>query len=85
VEHHAALPWGEVGDFLVMLREQAGIAARALEFAILTAARSGEVLGARWGEVDVANKVWTVPGTRMKAGASIVSPCPGRRSPSSAP
>jgi len=68
VEHHAALPWGEVGAFLAALREQAGIGAGALEFAILTAARSGEVLGARWDEVDMLAKVWTVPAARMKAG-----------------
>ncbi len=68
VEHHAALPWADVGEFLAALRMQAGIGARALEFAILTAARSGEVLGARWGEVDMLAKVWTVPAARMKAG-----------------
>ncbi len=66
VEHHAALPWAEVADFLAALREQSGIAARALEFAILTAARSGEVLGARWGEMDLQAKIWTVPAARMK-------------------
>ena len=66
VEHHAALPWAEVGDFLTALRKQPGIAPRALEFAILTAARSGEVLGARWGEVDLQAKIWTVPAGRMK-------------------
>jgi len=67
VEHHAALPWTEIGDFLPVLRVQTGVAAKALEFAILTAARSGEVLGARWGEIDLATKVWTVPAARMKA------------------
>jgi integrase len=68
VEHHAALPWPEIGAFVPVLRAQAGVAAKALEFAILTAARSGEVLGARWGEVDLAAKVWAVPAARMKAG-----------------
>jgi integrase len=68
VEHHAALPWPKVGDFLTALRQQPGTAARALEFAILTAARSGEVRGAQWSEVDMAAKVWTVPAARMKAG-----------------
>jgi integrase len=68
VEHHAALPWAEVGGFLAALRTQPGIAARALEFAILTAARTGEVLGARWGEVDLQADVWTVPAAPMKAG-----------------
>jgi integrase len=68
VEHHAALPWAEVGTFMALLRAQKGTAALALEFAILTAARSGEVLGARWGEIDMAAKLWTVPAERMKAG-----------------
>ena len=68
VQHHAALPWGEIADFLTALRGQAGISARALEYAILTAARSGEAFGARWGEVDLLGKVWTVPAARMKAG-----------------
>ena len=68
VEHHAALPWAEIGAFLPALKAQAGVSAWALQFLILTAARSGEVLGARWGEIDLAAKVWTVPAFRMKAG-----------------
>jgi integrase len=68
VAHHAALPFDEVPAFLSLLRDREGIAAQALEFAIFTAARTGEVLGARWGEFDLAAKVWTVPGERMKAG-----------------
>jgi integrase len=68
VEHHAALPYAELPGFLVSLRQQAGIAARALEFAICTAARTGEVIGARWGEIDLLDKTWTLPATRMKAG-----------------
>jgi integrase len=68
VEHHAALPYPEIADFMAELRQQQGIAARALEFAILTAARTGEVIGARWEEIDLKEKVWTVPATRMKAG-----------------
>jgi integrase len=67
VEHHAALPYAELPGFLVTLREQEGIAARALEFAILTAARTGEVIGARWNEIDLLDKTWTLPATRMKA------------------
>jgi integrase len=67
VEHHAALPYAELPAFLVALREQCGIAARALEFLILTAARTGEVIGARWNEIDLLDKVWTVPAERMKA------------------
>jgi integrase len=68
VEHHASLPYAELPGFLVSLREQAGIAARALEFAILTAARTGEVIGARWGEMDLLDKTWTLPAARMKSG-----------------
>ena len=68
VEHHAALPYEQVGAFMIQLRERDGIAARALEFAILTAARTNEVIGARWDEIDFAAKVWTVPKSRMKAG-----------------
>jgi integrase len=68
VEHHAALPYGELPNFMTELRKQEGVAARALEFAILTAARTGEVIGARWGEIDLAAKLWTVPASRMKAG-----------------
>jgi integrase len=67
VEHHAALPYGEMPDFLARLREQEGIAARALEFLILTAARTGEVIGARWSEINLLDKTWTVPAGRMKA------------------
>ncbi|MBQ0820180.1 integrase arm-type DNA-binding domain-containing protein [Microvirga sp. HBU67558] len=66
--HHKAMPFDEVPEFLVALREREGIAARALEFAILTAARSGEVFGALWDEVDLEARVWTVPAARMKAG-----------------
>jgi integrase len=66
-EHFAALPYVEIGGYMARLREQTSIAARALEFAILTAARSGEVIGARWDEIDLAERVWTVPGRRMKA------------------
>ena len=68
VEHHAALPYGELPGFLVALREQEGIAARALEFTILTAARTGETMLARWTELDLLDKTWTVPAGRMKAG-----------------
>ena len=67
VEHHAALPYAELPGFLPSLREQERIAARALEFLILTAARTGEVIGARWNEVDLLDKIWTVPAARMKA------------------
>lgn len=65
--HHAALPAGELGKFMQDLRKQVGTGARALEFTILTAARSGEVRGATWAEIDLAAKVWTIPASRMKA------------------
>lgn len=67
-EHHPALPLGAVGAFMVRLRAADGMGARALEFAILTAARSGEVRGATWAEIDLTGKVWTIPAARMKAG-----------------
>jgi integrase len=68
VEHHAALPYNEIAAFIRKLREQAGNSALALEFAILTAARSGEVMGAIWDEIDTHAKLWTIPAERMKAG-----------------
>jgi integrase len=68
VEHHAALPYDELAEFMIDLRQQKGVAARALEFTILTASRAGEVIGARWGELNLAEKLWTIPGGRMKAG-----------------
>jgi integrase len=64
----AALPYVELPELVAELRQQDSVTARALELAILTAARSGEALGARWDEVDMQAKVWTVPGERMKAG-----------------
>jgi integrase len=66
VKHHPALPYPEIGEFMVALRQQDGVAARALEFAILTGARSNEVVGARWEEINLAERLWTVPGARMK-------------------
>lgn len=67
VEHHAALPVEQMASFMRALREQQGMGARALEFAILTAARSGEVRGAVWSEFDLGAALWTVPAERMKA------------------
>ena len=67
VEHHAALPYDEIGAFMAVLRDQEGVAAQALELAILTAARTGEVIGAKWDEFDLAGGMWTVPAGRMKA------------------
>lgn len=66
-EHFSALPFAEIGAFMAELRRQEGLGARALEFAILTAARSGEVRGATWAEIDLQGAVWTIPATRMKA------------------
>jgi integrase len=67
IEHHAAIPYADLPEFMAKLREQEGVAARALEFTILTAARTGETIGATWSEFNTAEKVWTVPGARMKA------------------
>jgi integrase len=66
VAHHPALPIDAMPQFMADLRTCAGIAARALEFLVLTAARSGEVRGALWSEIDMAGAVWTVPAERMK-------------------
>jgi integrase len=68
VEHHAAMPYGDIPEFMARLRARWSIDARALEFAILTAARSNEVLGAAWAEFDLGGATWTVPGKRMKGG-----------------
>ncbi len=68
VEHHAALPWREIGTFMAKLADENGLSALALRFVIMTAARTGEAIGARWSEIDMASAVWTVPGARMKAG-----------------
>ena len=65
--HHAAMAYRDVPEFMGELRERDAIAALALEFCILTATRSGEVLGARWSEIDLEARVWTVPAGRMKA------------------
>ena len=74
IEHHAAHSWRTVGAFMSRLREQDGMGARALEFAILTAARSGEVRGATWAEIDLDEALWTIKATRMKAKAEHVVP-----------
>jgi integrase len=67
VQHHAALHYVELPAFMAALRDKQGTAARALEFTVLTAARTGEALGARWSEVDLTARLWTIPGERMKA------------------
>jgi len=68
VEHYKAMPIDEAPGFVSRLRRQEGMAALALEFAILCAARSGEVRGARWSEIDIQARLWTIPKERMKAG-----------------
>ena len=68
VKHHTALPVEAMPDFIAALRQREGIAAQALEIAILTATRSGEVRGARWSEIDLGEATWTIPAARMKAG-----------------
>ncbi|MEP6874047.1 MAG: integrase arm-type DNA-binding domain-containing protein [Burkholderiales bacterium] len=68
VEHHKALPIGAAGAFMTELRKHEGNGAKALEFTILCASRSGEVRGASWSEIDLDAGVWTIPGLRMKMG-----------------
>jgi integrase len=68
IEHHPALPWGDVPAFMQRLRDIKGAPARAFEFLILTAARAGEVRGAIWPEIDLDNALWIIPGQHMKSG-----------------
>ena len=68
VKHHAALDWRQAPDFMADLAKRRGVDARALAFTILTVARSGEVRGMNWGELDLEDAVWTVPASRIKAG-----------------
>jgi integrase len=68
VEHHAALPFDDMPNFMWKLREETALAARALEVLILTVGRTGEVIGARWPEFNFKEKLWVVPGERMKSG-----------------
>jgi integrase len=67
-EHHPALPYDRLPEFMAALKQREGAAARALEFTILTAARTGEVIGARWDEINLDDKIWTVPANRIKGG-----------------
>ena len=76
--HHKAMPYGNVPAFVEKLRAQPSTGALALEFLILTAARTGEVTGARWSEMDLEKAVWTVPAARMKAGRIHRVPLPDR-------
>jgi integrase len=77
-KHHAALPYADAPAFMRELRAKFSVSARALEFAILTAGRVGEVLGARWSEVNLTEKIWTVPAERMKADAEHTVPLSNR-------
>ncbi|MDH5547133.1 MAG: tyrosine-type recombinase/integrase [Gammaproteobacteria bacterium] len=78
VVHHPAMPFAEVPDFLTKLAESKSISAKALAFLILTATRTGEVLGATWDEIDIENAVWTIPAERMKAKREHKVPLTGR-------
>lgn len=78
VKHHAALPYAELPSFMEALRKLDGVSSRALEFTILTAARTGEAVGAQWSEMDRNNAMWIIPASRMKAGREHrvpLSPC----------
>jgi integrase len=68
VKHQTALPYAELPAFMAKLRQQSGTAARALEFTMLTAARTGEVIGATWSEMDAEGRLWAIPAERMKGG-----------------
>ena len=78
VRHHPALPYREAPTFIAELRQRGGISAKALDFVILTAARTGEALGAVWPEIDASERIWRVPGERMKAGKQHTVPLSGR-------
>jgi integrase len=66
--HHKAMAFDDVPEFIKQLHKMPGVAPAALEFAVLTVARSGEVMGGQWDEIDLTTRVWTVPATRMKGG-----------------
>jgi integrase len=74
VRHHAAMPYTAVPGFLGELRAHPGTAARALEFLVLCASRTGEVLGARWGEIDLDSNIWIIPAGRMKGSKDHIVP-----------
>jgi integrase len=77
VEHYAALPYTEIGAFMAMLRQHSNIAARALEYTILTATRTGEALGTKWSEIDLSSGTWTIPAERIKTGKEHKVPLSG--------
>lgn len=78
VRNHPAMPYDELPTFMAELGARAGVSARALEFTILTAARTGETIGARWPEIDFEAATWTIAGERMKAGKEHRVPLSGR-------
>ena len=69
VRHFPALPYSDIGKFIQDLRTRSGFSALGLEFLILTAARTGEVIGAKWNEIDLEKGIWVIPGNRMKTGS----------------
>ena len=75
VEHHPALPYPDIGEFMALLRARKGVAARALEFAILTVGRTCEILKATWAEIDMTRAIWTIAGTGIKAHDHVVPLC----------
>jgi integrase len=78
VNHHEAMPYVDVPAFMAKLRERDHLAARALEFTILTAARAGETLGATWSEISLSDATWTIPASRMKGGKEHKVPLSNR-------
>lgn len=77
IKHHPAMPYDAVPAFMEELKSKPGVSAQALQFLILTACRSGEVMGAQWSEIDLEARIWTVPAIRMKAKrehGSLLSP-----------
>ena len=78
VEHHAALPYQRANEFLKALRAKSSLTSLALEFMLLTACRTGEVVGAKWEEIDLTSNVWTIPPERMKAGVQHRVPLSNR-------
>ena len=78
VRHFPALPYNEIGSFVKELRTRSGYSALGLEFLILTAARTGEIIGAKWSEIDLEKAVWTIPSERMKAGVEHRVPLSSR-------
>lgn len=67
IKHYPALPWSRMPEFMIELKSHEGISVRALEFVILNACRSGEARGAKWNEIDLAARIWTIPAERMKS------------------